>query len=447
MRRTSISASHRWWLVLGASFCLPALARAAGEVSPVEAWIADFGLAPALALVALMGLALNLTPCVYPLISVTLAWFGRQSCEGTRRTPLLAVVYVLGIAITFSVLGVAAALSGGLFGAALQRPLVVVTIASVMVLLALSSFGLYSLRPPAWFLQRVGGGGRGILGSLFMGLTMGVVAAPCVGPIVVGLLIAVGSRGDPLFGFLLFFTLSLGLGAPYVVLGVLAGSITRLPRSGEWLVWIEHVFGFLLLGLALYFVSPLLPKPILGWVMPLFVASAALWLGFLDASGRGWRAFRLARGALGTAVLVAAVWVAWPSTGDVQALEWAPYSPETLKVAAESRRPAVVDFRADWCLPCIEMEKTTFVAPEVIARADGIAFLRADVTAMSEDQEDWLGRHEVLGVPTTLFFDAAGREVHRMVGYVAPADFAALLQGLSVSARATLRDRVGSVGG
>src|SRR5439155_24616258 len=118
------------------------------------------------------------------------------------------------------------------------------------------------------------------MGALFMGLTMGVVAAPCVGPIVVGLLLAVGARGEAGFGFLLFFTLALGLGVPYVALGAAAGSIARLPRSGEWLVWVERVFGFLLLGLALYFVQPLLPAPVLPWAMGGLIACAGITLGF-----------------------------------------------------------------------------------------------------------------------------------------------------------------------
>lgn len=436
----------RTFFALTILLAVPTLARAAGDATPIEEWIVELGLVPTLALVALMGLGLNLTPCVYPLISVTLAWFGRQGPESGARRALLASIYALGIAITFSVLGVAAALSGGLFGAALQRPLVLVAIATVMVALALSSFGLYSLRAPGWVLQRLGGGGRGVVGSLFMGLTMGIVAAPCVGPIVVGLLIAVASRGDPYFGFLLFFTLAVGLGSPYVALGALAGSITRLPRSGEWLVWVERVFGFLLLGLALYFVSPLLSERILDWLVPSFVAAAALWLGFLDGSGSRWPAFRLARGTLGVAGLAASVWITWPSAGEARGLQWTDYSAERLAAAADSREPAVVDFRADWCIPCLEMEKTTFVAPEVLAGAAGISFLRADVTAMTEDQEEWLSRHEVLGVPTTLFFDGAGREVRRMVGYVSPREFAAILEELSGSARATLWNRAGSIG-
>jgi thioredoxin:protein disulfide reductase len=405
-------------------------ARQAGNESPIESWLAQYGLAPTLALVFVMGLGLNLTPCVYPLISVTVAYFGSQARERRARAILLASAYALGIALTFSALGVAAALSGGLFGQAMQQPVTLVLVAMVMVALALASFGVYTLQPPAWMLQRFGGAAGGLTGALFMGLTMGVVAAPCVGPIVVGLLLAVGARGEAGFGFLLFFTLALGLGAPYVVLGAAAGSIARLPRSGEWLLWVERVFGFLLLGLALYFVGPLLPAPVVPWAMAGLVACAGITLGFLDGHGRHLRYFAVFKRTAGVAALLAALGIALPAlrAPEASTIPWREFSLQALVEAREEGRPAVVDFRADWCLPCLEMERTTFVAPEVTARVGGFEMLRADVTEMSKATESLLSKYGVLGVPTTIFFAADGKEQHRMVGYIASDDFVRLLE-------------------
>jgi thioredoxin:protein disulfide reductase len=264
-----------------------------------------------------------------------------------------------------------------------------------------------------------------------MGLTMGVVAAPCIGPIVVGLLVAVAQRGDPFFGWLLFFTLALGLGAPYVMLGIAAGSLARLPRSGDWLVWIERVFGFVLLGLALYYVSPLLPKGVAEIAGAVWLVIAGVYLGFLDPSGRHARAFVVLRGAAGVAAIALGVWQLVPARADEARIAWEAFTPASLERARSERRPAVVDFRADWCLPCVEMEKTTFVEPEVVARSGHVAMLQADVTEMSPSAEELLGRYKILGVPTTLFIDASGREVRREIGYIAAEDFLRYLDELS----------------
>ncbi len=400
---------------------------ASTNTTPIEEWLTRYGLGPTLLIVFFMGVGLNLTPCVYPLISVTVAYFGGQAREQRGQTIALATVYALGIAVTFSLLGLAAALSGGLFGRALQQPATLIGIAAVMVILALSNFGLYTLQPPPWVMQKLGRAGQGFAGALFMGLTMGVVAAPCVGPVIVGLLVAVGARGDAVLGFGLFFALALGLGSPYVALGASASSIARLPRAGEWLVWVEHVFGFLLLGLALYFVGPLLPPRARDYAAIALLVAAALTLGILDRHGDTMRTFRLFKWTVSAAAVLLAVWFALPRTALTTMIAWQAFSPDALEKARAAGKPAVVDFRADWCLPCVEMEKTTFVAEEVGKRSKDFVMLRADVTEMTKASEELLSRYGVLGVPTTLFFSTNGIEQHRMVGYVSKEDFSRLL--------------------
>ena len=257
--------------------------------------------------VLLGGLALNLTPCVYPLIGVTIAYFGNQG-GGPRKIAVLACIYVLGIALTFSLAGVAVALSGGLFGAALQNPLVLIAIAAMLLVLAASSFGMFSLQPPQWLMRRAGVARPGYLGSLVMGMGMGVVAAPCIGPIVLGLLLMVERSASPAFGFALFFTLAIGLGLPYIALALAAGHIKTLPRSGEWLAWVEQLFGFVLVGLALYFLDPVLR----GWpmrIMPYYAATAGIFLGWITPAGRQWRPFLIFRSVLGAFSVGALVWM------------------------------------------------------------------------------------------------------------------------------------------
>ena len=187
----------------------------------------DRGILATFLLVFLGGLALNLTPCVYPMIPITISYFGGQA-QGKKGSIFLhALLYVIGMAVTYSALGVVAAMTGGLFGAALQHPPVLIAIALVMVLLALSMFDLYELRLPAFLNRLAGGSQKGFGGTFLMGLTVGIVAAPCIGPFVLGLLTYVGNKGNAVLGFSLFFVLALGLGLPFLILGAFSGSIRR----------------------------------------------------------------------------------------------------------------------------------------------------------------------------------------------------------------------------
>src|SRR5208282_4670394 len=294
--------------------------------------------------VFLGGLALNLTPCVYPLIGVTIAYFGNQGASH-RRVMYLAIVFVLGIALMFSSVGVAVAMSGGLFGAAMRNPFVLIALSMVLLTLAASSFGLFVLQPPQWMLQRAGTAHPGYAGALLMGLGMGVVAAPCIGPIVLGLLLMVEKSGSALFGFSLFFTLALGLGVPYIGLAMAAGHIRRLPRSGEWLAWVEHLFGFVLVGLALYFLDPVVPNNLMTRILPYYAAAVGIYLGFISPEGRSWRPFLMLRSALGIVAVVALAFLLYPRKAP-EKLRFEPFNSELLASATEARKPVLIDFSA-----------------------------------------------------------------------------------------------------
>lgn len=369
------------------------------------------------ALVVLLGLGLNFTPCVYPLISVTVAYFGRQARQDFRRLVLLAVLYFAGIVVSFGSLGAAAALSGGLFGAWLQKPAVLVATAALMAFLALGSFGLYQIRVPARWLQVAGGASPGALGALLMGLTMGIVAAPCIGPVIAGLVLFVGSRGDLWLGLGLFCALGMGLGLPYLVLALAAGSLRVLPRSGDWLVWVEHLFGVVLLVLAWYFLAPLLPAGVRRFGYVLLLLGAAFGLGFLDRAGQSLPSFRVFKRIFGITVAAVALWLAFPQRSH-SSIGWVPFSQESLAQAAQQRRPVVLDFVADWCIPCHEMDVSTFADPRVVELARDFLMLRADLTLENEYTQGVTKQFDVRGVPTLIVLDENGREVARLVGYV-----------------------------
>ncbi|HUA34091.1 MAG TPA: cytochrome c biogenesis protein CcdA [Candidatus Binataceae bacterium] len=400
--------------------------RSDSEPGSIERIFISHGWIVGFLAVLLGGLALNLTPCVYPLIGVTIAYFGNQG-GGPRRVLILAITYVLGIALMFSTVGVAVAMSGGLFGAALQNPWVLSGIAAMLVMLAGSSFGFFTIQPPQWLMQRAGTARPGYAGALLMGLGMGVIAAPCIGPIVLGLLLMVERSADPLFGFALFFTLAVGLGLPYIALAMAAGSIRRLPRSGEWLAWIEQLFGFILLGLALYFLDPISPNHLMTRILPFYAAGVGIYLGFITRHGRNWQPFLVLRSTLGIASAAALVWLLIPRAAP-PALKFEPYDAQVLATAAVQKKPVLIDFSADWCIPCREMEHSTFVDPGVVSEASRFIKLRANLTAQDKINDDLTHQYDIQGVPTTLLIDSSGKVSNRKVGYIGPKEFLADLR-------------------
>ncbi|MDG1959493.1 MAG: cytochrome c biogenesis protein CcdA [Candidatus Binatia bacterium] len=399
------------------------------DPSWLEQWLTGASMPAKLGMMLLLGLGLNLTPCVYPLISVTLAYFGGQSDSGTSSFRL-SIFYVLGITLSFALLGTSAALAGGLFGAPLQNPLVLLGLAGVLLALSGSCFGLYELRAPSGLVNRVGSAQTGQGGAFLMGLTMGIVAAPCIGPVVLGLLVYVGSQKDLVLGLSLFAAMGLGMGLPYIGLASAAGSISNLPRSGEWLRWTNRLFGVLLLGMAYYFLTPLIPQEIEEIALPLLVAAGSIYLGFLEPAGNGLGAFRRAKRALGVAGLALGIWLALPGAPMAASLQWTPLSPNSLSSAIDNGRPAVVEFGAEWCLPCVEMENTTFRDPIVARESQRFSMLQADVTEESTENTELLEEFGVSGVPTIIFYDASGRERKRLVGYVSAKQMLEMMQSI-----------------
>jgi len=351
------------------------------------------------------GLALNLTPCVYPVIPLTVGYFGNQSSGSRGRQFALAGLYVLGMATMYSVLGVAAALSGRLFGSMLQNPWVLGGIAAALVAMALSMFGVWEIRMPTAPMNRAGAR-AGAAGAFGMGLFVGIVAAPCVGGFIVGLLAFVAARQDAFLGFLFFFTLSIGLGLPYLFLAAYSGRITRLPRAGEWMDGVKKVFGWVLLAMAAYFLRSVLPQPFGRWILPAVLVVGAIAI-LVTRLGLKWP---VKAGAAAVLVAIAIFFVPRELQG------WQPYAP----AAVGAGRPAVIDFAAEWCLPCLELEKKTFSDPRVREALARRTLLKADMTKIASPESIALSeRYGILGVPTVIFLDANGKERQdlRLVGF------------------------------
>ncbi len=396
------------------------------------------GLFLALIFIFIGGLALNLTPCIYPLIPITISYFGGQAGGKASRTLLLAILYVLGMSITYSALGTAAAMTGSLFGSALQNPWVVAFIVAVMIGLAASMFGLWEFKLPFFLTRGTGTAKQGYLGAVFMGLTVGIVAAPCIGPFVLGLLTYVGRIGNPALGFLMFFTLAWGMGTPLLVLGTVSGSISRLPRSGDWMVWVRKIFGFILIAMGLYFARHILGDRMtdIGYVAIALVAG--LYLGWLDRTpitSAGFRRLKRITGAAGIAIAVILLLVPGGllrTERPLPGIAWEIFTDERLAGATEAGKPVLIDFMADWCIPCHELDHKTFSADEVIALSEKTLPLQVDLTAIGKNESEIKKRFNVRGVPTIIFIDGSGKERTelRVTGFVDAEEFAKRLKSL-----------------
>lgn len=412
------------------SLAIPISPAGAGQApvptSPEAAGTFGRGLAWSLTVAFLLGLGLNLTPCVYPMVPVTVAYFAREAGRRPVSTLGVAGVYVAGLALAYSALGTVAALGGGMLGGWLGHPAVLAVVAAAVTAFALSFLGLYSLRPPRRLLRRLPRA-SGLPGAFIMGALLGVVAAPCVGPATVGLLSYVATLANPFQGFLLFLSLALGLGTPYLGLALFSDRLARLPRSGPWTVWVERMLGLVMLGLALYLVAPVIPAWATGGGVVALAGGGGLFLFFLQR-GRGGRGLKLARwGALATGLAVALL-AAVPSPK--QGVEWIRYDQAPFSQLRDEGKTVLVYFAANWCAPCRELAATTFRDEDVIAWLSQrrISPIKVDLTRAGGPAEELREELQVLGVPTLILFQGH-EELGRLVGYIAPEAFLAALRG------------------
>ena len=334
-----------------------------------------------------------------------------------------AVAYVCGISVTYSALGVTAALTGKILGSSLQSPLVLVGISLVLVTLSLSMFGVYEIQAPSWILNRIASTStQGWLGALGMGLVFGIVAAPCVDPFSIGLLTFVAAKANPYLGFVMFFTLSLGLGFPYVWLGFFSNEIQRLPKSGMWMVWVKKVFGLILLGMPLYFLNPLMSKNLNHVLTPVYVVLAGILLAFIFSGNGvmpGFKKFQVVFGVFLIA-LGLLVYRIWPQPIE---LSFVNYQSTLVERAQKEGKPVFIDFTAAWCLPCKELEIKTFSDSRVREGLKNWVLLKADMTQFSSGPVEELKKtFGIQGVPTLIFLSDDGQERKdlRTVGFITP---------------------------
>jgi len=395
-----------------------------------------------------LGLLLTFTPCVLPMLPILSAIVVGEHATRSRAA-IVSVAYVLGMAFVYTAVGVAAGLAGQGLQAALQNAWVLGAFAVLMVALSLSMFGLYELQlPAAWrdHLTKASSkhGGGEIVGAVVMGALSALIVSPCVTPALAGALAYIAQTGNAAIGGMALFAMSIGMGVPLVLVGVGAGNL--LPRAGHWLIVTKAVFGFILLAVALWIVQPVLP----AWAVMIawggLLIGAAVFLRTFDSlpdgAGNVQRLGKVAGVVLALAGAAQLVGVAaggrdplQPLSGLIRASAGASPQAEAhgvtfkrvksiaeldaeVRNASASGRAVMLDFYADWCVSCKEMERLTFTDTRVRKALADVVLLQADVTANSADDQVLLKRFGLFGPPGTIFFDAQGRELKaRVVGY------------------------------
>ncbi len=326
-------------------------------------------LAYALLLIFVFGLLTSLTPCIYPLIPITLAVLGSDDKRSKLQSFLISLSYVFGIGITYALLGVLAAQTGQLFGSLISHPIVIVLMSLIFFAMGLSLLGLFEFQAPAFLRNSLTNKTtqKGYIGAFVSGLLAGIVASPCVGPVLVGVLAYIAQSQNGFLGFILLFTFAMGFGVLFILLGTFSQLASKLPRSGAWMNTIKTLLALCLFALSFYYAWPLIQK-----VLPQDTK--------IETSQNK--------------------------------PQWKSFSPQLVEQAKVEGKPVIIDFYADWCLACVEMDKFTFSQKEVIDMSQKFVMLKVDATTPFDELTEWQQTYEVYGLPTMIFIDSKGN-VHK----------------------------------
>jgi len=397
------------------------------------------------------GLLLSFTPCVLPMLPILSSIIVGEGKVTRLRSFLMALAYCLGMALVYTALGVAAGLAGEGLSGALQKPWVLIMFALLLVLLSLSMFDVYQLQMPASLQSKLGKASGGLkrgrfVGVFFMGALSALIIGPCVAAPLAGTLVYISQTHDVLLGGVALFSMAMGMSVPLLLVGLSAGSL--LPKAGLWMISVKYVFGLLLIAVAIWMVSPVLPAQVLMIFWGAFAILCSFFLGLFDSSTvKATIAQRFGK-ATGVVLFVFGILeLVGAASGSSNVLE--PLSNirgNSVAVGGEEKKisftriktvaeldqallstttPVMLDFYADWCVSCKEMDKLTFHDPKVMAKLNTLTLLQVDVTANTPDDLALMKRFGLFGPPGIIFFDRTGKELPdgKIVGFLDAAPF------------------------
>jgi thioredoxin:protein disulfide reductase len=413
-----------------------------GSASNAFATALERGPVFALAAAFVGGLLVSLTPCVYPMIAITVSIFGANQAKSRLQAAGLSSVFVLGIAVMFTALGVGAALSGAIFGKFLSNPYVVGGLAVLFLTMAASMFGAFEMALPSSVNNRLATvGGIGFGGAFVLGLVSALVAAPCTGPVLTGILVWIAASHRILLGTGVMFTFACGLGVPFFLVGTFAVS---LPKGGAWMLGVKWIFGVVLAVVALYFLRNVVgilqhvarPGNAFGAISVGLVA-VALVLAWQHVASEKRGAKHPERSkpykltSIPLAIVGAFMFISWVQLPKAQ-LQWLTSEVEGSKIASNEHRPLIVDFGAEWCAACKELTTHTFSDDSVRSEAGRFVAVRVDATDDDDPQVNAIkDKYKVVGLPTVVVMDSSGQERVRFNEFVPPERFLSAIRAVN----------------
>ncbi len=382
-------------------------------------------------LVFAAGFLTSLTPCVYPVIPIVMGYIGTRGGKKKLKGFYLSIFFVLGLAVVYSVLGVIAASTGTLMGVSFQNPVVVIVIAGIFIAMGLSLAGFYEIPVPSSLSSKMQSGQKSeIIGSLLVGGISGIIAAPCVGPVLIALLSWISQTGNIFLGFWLTFVFSMGLGIIFLVVGTFSGLISAMPKGGKWMDYIKYFFALVLLGGGIYLLGTIVPSWIGLLLWGIFLASASIFMGLfkpLEDDEKKSKIFKVVVVLiflLGALLFAKAVEMRYfPSkyatAGPVEKvhLPWITDLETGKSQAKLENKIMMIDTYAVWCVACKELEEYTFSNPEVSGKLKNFILVKLDFTKKDEANEALRKSLGIIGMPTVIFFKPDGTEIKRFSGF------------------------------
>jgi thiol:disulfide interchange protein DsbD len=421
-----------------------------GEESDLQRLIDKYGFWGyflALGVAFITGLLLSFSPCTYPMIPITVSVFAGQD-RTMGRGFILSLFYVGSMAVVYGIMGLIVSLVGGVFGAWLASPPVVIGIVVVFVIFSLSMFGLYNLDVPSSLKQKLGAtkSGGGVIGSIILGIVAALIISPCVGPFVAGILLYIATHGSPVVGFLILFVFALGLGTLFVIIGTFSSAINSLPRAGEWMESVKKFFGFVLLMMALYFLQTIISPTLTAVLFGVLLLSLGIFGGGLDRLTADATFFHRLKKFIGVVALLfgiyflmgtvlihglilppASEWLPASGGGTVKQetalIPWETDFEAGLTRAKSEGKPVLIDTWATWCVNCRVLEKKTFGNPAVAAEAERFVALKIQLeSADTPITKEFMTRFgwKAYSLPTTLLLDSSGETQFTLRGVVGP---------------------------